>query len=875
MTSTEIRTQFLEFFRSKGHKIVPSAPIVNKDDPTLMFTNAGMNQFKDFFLGNQTPDNPRIADSQKCLRVSGKHNDLEEVGRDSYHHTMFEMLGNWSIGDYFKEEAIAWAWELLTEVYKLDKSRIYVSIFEGDASEGLKPDLEAKEIWKKWIPEDRILFFDRKDNFWEMGETGPCGPCSEIHIDLRPDEQRSKVDGATLVNQDDPLVVEIWNLVFIQYNRKADGSLENLPAKHIDTGMGFERLCMAMQQKTSNYDTDVFTPFIAFIEKKSNKKYTYSYAPEAMTDIAMRVVVDHIRAVSFAVADGQLPSSNGAGYVIRRILRRAVRYYYSFLDISEPFMYQLIPLMADYFKGIFPELHAQQSQISNIVKGEEKAFLNTLENGLKRFENLEVVDGLINGKDAFELYDTYGFPIDLTQLIAEEKGMKVDLEAFQQAMAAQKDRARADAKREVGDWVELQNHEVQFVGYDQLEVDQTQVVKYRTVKVKGKDQFQLVLATTPFYPEGGGQQGDKGYLQFGEERIEVLDCKKENDLIIHLVKSMPSQFDHSLRAVVNAQKRRNTENNHTATHLVHAALRQVLGTHVQQKGSLVTDKYLRFDFSHFQKVSEEEIAEVERIVNQKIREDIPLLEDRSISIEKAKEAGAMMLFGEKYGDTVRMITFDPTYSRELCGGCHVSATGKLGLFKLTSESAVASGVRRIEAITAEAAERYVNEELQELKSIRQQFKNPKDTAKQVQGLNEENKALKKQIDQLMQEKANALKEDLKKAFETVDDYQFLASVLPLNDATSIKNLQYQLEKEVGNSVIVFGAKVKEKPQLSILISKELTESKELNAGSLIREIAKEIKGGGGGQAFYATAGGKDANGLQAAITRAKELLQEK
>ena len=872
MTSTEIRQQFLDFFAAKGHKVVPSAPIVNKDDPTLMFTNAGMNQFKDYFLGNQVPDNRRITDTQKCLRVSGKHNDLDEVGRDSYHHTMFEMLGNWSVGDYFKKEAIDWAWELLTDVYGLDKDRLYVSIFEGDKNDNLPVDDEAKSFWLKHVPAERILEFDRKDNFWEMGETGPCGPCSEIHIDLRADEARKAVDGATLVNMDDPLVVEIWNLVFIQFNRKADGSLEALPEKHIDTGMGFERLCMALQNKQSNYDTDVFTPFISLIEQESGVKYGFSYAADAMSDIAMRVVVDHIRAVCFTVADGQLPSSNGAGYVVRRILRRAVRYYYSFLGIKAPFMYKLVDKLADYFKGTFPELEAQKEQVAKIVLAEEKAFLNTLENGLKRFENLQLSNNTISGADAFELYDTYGFPIDLTEMIALEKGYNVDQKGFEAALLKQKERSRADAKREVGDWIEITSDSVDFVGYDEVSVENALVVKYRTVKVKDKDQYQIVLNKTPFYAEGGGQVGDTGCLFFGEERIVVMDTKKENDLIIHFVKNLPSNIESAVRGEINIDKRRLTENNHSATHLMHAALREVLGEHVQQKGSLVNEKYLRFDFSHFQKVTEEEIRAIESLVNKKIRENIALDEARAIGIEEAKAAGAMMLFGEKYGDVVRMITFDSDYSSELCGGCHVPATGKIGLFKITTETAVAAGVRRVEAVTAQAAEAYVNKEIDTLNAVRSNFKQAKDAPKQVAALIEENKNLKKEIEQLMQAQANALKSELLGAFENLNGINYLGKVLPLSDGNAIKNLQFQLEKEVGNAVIVFGAEVKGKPQLSIMISKELAASRDLNAGTMIREAAKAIKGGGGGQAFYATAGGKDASGLQAAVDQAKSML---
>ncbi len=874
MNATQIRQKFLDFFASKEHKIVPSAPIVNKADPTLMFTNAGMNQFKDFFLGNGVPPKPRIADTQKCLRVSGKHNDLEEVGIDSYHHTMFEMLGNWSFGNYFKEEAIAWAWELLTKEYGLDPSRLYVSVFEGDKKDGLEADMEAVGYWKKWIPEDRILYFDKKDNFWEMGETGPCGPCSEIHIDLRDDEARQKVDGKGLVNMDDPEVIEIWNLVFIQFNRKANGGLEPLPQKHVDTGMGFERLCMAIQNKKSNYDTDVFTPFIQFVEKASGIPYTFKYEPEAKTDIAMRVVVDHIRAVSFTIADGQLPDSGGAGYVIRRILRRAVRYYYSFLNIKEPFLYQMVPLLADAFEGVFPELKAQVEQVGKIVLAEEKAFLQTLDRGLGLFESLDVKDGVIDGKAAFELLDTFGFPIDLTRLMATEKGWTVDEAGFKAALNEQKERSRADAKKEVGDWQMLNDEPgVDFIGYDKLSLEGARVLKYRTVSVKQKEQYQIVLDRTPFYAEGGGQVGDTGLLWFGEEKVPVLNTQKENDLIIHYVKNLPAQIDTPVKAEVNRNRRHLTENNHSATHLLHAALRQVLGDHVQQKGSLVNEKYLRFDFSHFQKVSEEELAQIEKIVNQKIRENIALEEARSIPIAEAQAAGAMMLFGEKYGDSVRMITFDSEYSRELCGGCHVPATGKIGLLKITSEGGVAAGIRRVEAVTADRAEAYLNEELGELQAIRGLFKNPKHTAKNIAALMEENKKLKKELEKLQAAQAGGLKDDLVKKAEQLDGINFIASRLPLNDPKAIKTLAYQIEKEMGNALIVFGAEVKGKPQLVVTISESLIEAKDLHAGNLVRELAKEIKGGGGGQAFFATAGGSDATGLDSALAKAKEMVQ--
>lgn len=883
MTSQEIRKKFLDFFASKGHKIVPSAPIVNKDDPTLMFTNAGMNQFKDFFLGNATPDNPRIADTQKCLRVSGKHNDLEEVGTDGTHHTMFEMLGNWSVGDYFKKEAIGWAWELLTEWYGLPKDRLYASVFEGYEPEGLERDTEAAGYWEEWVPKDRILYFDKKDNFWEMGDQGPCGPCSEIHIDLRSDEERAKVDGATLVNMDHPQVIEIWNLVFIQFNRKANGSLEELPAKHVDTGMGFERLCLVLQGKTASYDTDIFTPIINFIEKTSGIKYTASYEKGAKTDMAIRVVADHIRAVSFAIADGQLPSNTGAGYVIRRILRRAVRYYYSFLGIQEPFLHKLLPLLADYFGDVFPELTSQKEQIAKIIQGEEKAFLNTLDNGIRRFENLSSKDGVIAGEDAFELFDTYGFPIDLTRLMASEKGWSVDEPGFQKAMQAQKDRARAAAAKQVGDWFVIDDSaEVEFVGYDHLAIEGATVQKYRTVKTKKGEEYQVVLNKTPFYGESGGQRGDTGLLWFGEEKIPVLGTQKENDLIVHTVKKLPEDPSANVRAEVNAGKRQATSSNHSAVHLMHAALHGVLGDHAVQKGQDVDDKRLRFDFSHFGKMTEEEIAKVEGIVNQKIRDNIALEEERNMPIEEAKNAGAMMLFGEKYGDTVRMITFDKDFSRELCGGTHVPATGEIGVFKILAETGVAAGIRRIEAITSTAAEKHLNKELAELNTIRTLFKNPQNAAKQVADLQEENKALKKQIEQLLNEQANALKGQLLGKVENISGVNFLAAKVPLGDSNAIKTLAYQLEKELGNALIVFGAEVKNKPLLMVTVSKNLTEAQQvdsggwsgngLHAGNIIRELAKEIKGGGGGQAFFATAGGKDASGLDAAIEKAKSVL---
>ena len=792
---------------------------------------------------------------------------------DSYHHTLFEMLGNWSFGDYFKEEAIAWAWELLTEVYKIPKDRLYVTIFEGSDADGVPFDSEANDFWKKWVPQDRILAFDKKDNFWEMGATGPCGPCSEIHVDMRPDSEREKLDGAKLVNMDDPYVIEIWNLVFIQYNRKADGSLEELPEKHIDTGMGFERLCRVLQGKDSTYDTDVFAGAFAKIQEVSGIKYEGSFDPDAKQDIAMRVVADHIRAVAFAIADGVMPSNTGAGYVIRRILRRAVRYYYSFLDIKEPFLHSLVHVLADDFANVFPEIKAQESFVAKVVLEEEKSFLRTLATGLRRMENLDVKNNLIDGKTAFELFDTYGFPIDLTRLIASEKGYKIDEEGFEKELLAQKTRSRDDAKREVGDWmVLLDDPKVEFLGYDTLAVNDAKVVKYRTVMVKGKPQYQLVLDKTPFYAEGGGQVGDKGQLEINGETIQVYDTKKENDLIIHYVNQLPQKADGFVFAQVNEEKRTQTANNHSATHLMHAALREVLGEHVQQKGSLVNEKYLRFDFSHFQKVTDEELAKVEQIVNQKIRENIPLGEARNIPIAEAQEAGALMLFGEKYGDHVRMITFDPNYSRELCGGIHVPATGQLGFFKFTSESAIAAGVRRVEAVTGVAAEAYINGQLAELSAIKALFKNPAHPAKRVAALVEENKNLNRKIEGLVAASAKNQAKELANEFVETNGMNVLIKQVEVPDAKALKSMAFDLEKSKKNAVVGLGANIGGKPQLLVVIAKELVASKDLHAGNLIREIAKSIKGGGGGQPFFATAGGSDVTGIPTALNLLKEKL---
>ncbi len=872
MTSKEIRQTFLDFFASKGHKIVPSAPIVNPSDPDLKFTNSGMNQFKDFFLGNQTPDVRRVADTQKCLRVSGKHNDLEEVGIDSYHHTMFEMLGNWSFGDYFKKEAIDWAWELLTEVYQLPKDRLYVSVFEGDEKAGLDADTEAVEYWKKHIAEDRILYFDKKDNFWEMGETGPCGPCSEIHIDLRTDEDRAKIDGATLVNMDDPLVIEIWNLVFMQFNRMADKSLVELPEKHIDTGMGFERLCMALQGKSSNYDTDIFTPFFDFLEKESGIKYTYSYEPEAMSDIAMRVVTDHARAVSFAIADGLIPSNKDEGYVIRRILRRGVRYYYSFLNIQAPLIYKMVPLLAGSFKEIFPELIQQVEHIKKLVLAEEKQFLRTLSSGLKRFEKLDIQNNTVSGVDAFTLKDTYGFPIDLTELIATERGYKVDRKGYDAELEKQRNRASADARKSVGDWHELSETDgVDFIGYTLLYSDDSHLVKYRTIEVKGKPQYQLVLDKTPFYAESGGQIGDTGLLWFDDEKIAVINTQKENDLIIHQVNKLPENKHANVRAEINTKRRTAISQNHTAAHLLHSALHRVIGKHAVQRGQEVRDDKVRFDFSHQEKPSAEELVRIEKMVNEKIMANIPL-EEKIVSLAEAESSGATMLFGEKYDEEVRMITFDKEYSSELCGGTHVNRTGEIGHFKILTESSIAAGIRRIEGVTGERASAYLNKELETLNQVRDLLKNPKDLVAVISKLQDDNKSYQKEIEKLLAAQASGLKSGLKNEFKAVDGLNLLVTKLPLGDSNAIKTLGYELEKEVGNSVIVFGAVVKEKPQLMVIISQSLVDGKGLHAGQMIRELAKEIKGGGGGQPFFATAGGKDVSGIDKALANVEGML---
>ncbi len=868
-TSGEIRQQFLDFFRSKQHQIVPSAPIVVKNDPTLLFTNAGMNQFKDYFLGNRKPGFPRVADTQKCLRVSGKHNDLEEVGVDTYHHTMFEMLGNWSFGDYFKKEAIAWSWELLTAVYKLDKDRLYVTIFEGDEKDGLPRDQEAYDEWKKLIAEDRILPGNKKDNFWEMGDTGPCGPCTEIHVDCRNDEERKAIAGETLVNNDHPQVIEIWNIVFMQFNRQKDGSLQPLPAQHVDTGMGFERLVRVIQGKQSNYDTDVFTGTIAAVEKISGKKYDFSDSREA---IAFRVIADHIRAIAFTIGDGQLPANNGAGYVIRRILRRAVRYYYSYLDYKQPLLFQLMPLLAAQFETVFPELKAQLDFVTKVVKEEEEAFLKTLDKGLKRIDDLIATGKQIAGKAAFELFDTFGFPVDLTRLIAEENKLTVDEKGFEDEMQQQKNRSRAAGTIDAEDWIVLTEHSFNdFIGYDSLEV-KTRVVKYRKVKAKGKEGYQVVLEATPFYAESGGQVGDTGVLEFEGEDIVVTDTKKENNLVIHFTDKLPAAIGSAVVARVNPVKRHATTVHHSATHLLHAALRQVLGKHVAQKGSLVNEEHLRFDFSHFAKVTDEEMAEIEAIVNEKIRANIPI-HIQEMKKDEAVALGAMALFGEKYGDIVRVVIMDPAYSIELCGGTHAGATGELGFFKIKHEAAVAAGVRRIEAVSGKAAEELINAEFAQIRVIRETLRNPKEISKSIETLLADNTELKKRIESLEAKQLVVLRNELLQKVETINGTRFLGAVVEVSSADNLKKLCFDLKNELNNYVVVLAANVEGKAQVAVLLDEAVSVSKNLDAPKIIKEhIAGLIKGGGGGQKTLATAGGQDASNLLQVISKVKELL---
>ena len=864
MTSQEIRQQFLDFFKSKEHLIVPSAPIVLKDDPTLMFSNSGMTQFKDYFLGYKEPKASRIADTQKCLRVSGKHNDLDDVGRDTYHHTMFEMLGNWSFGDYFKKEAISWAWELLTEVYRIPKENLYVTIFEGDEKENLERDTEAYDLWKQFISEDRIINGNKKDNFWEMGASGPCGPCSEIHVDLRSEEEKSKVSGLDLVNNDHPQVVEIWNLVFMQFNRKADGSLENLPARHIDTGMGFERLCMALQQKESNYDTDVFTPLIAKVEELSGKKYTGILTDEK--DIAIRVIVDHIRAVSFAIADGQLPSNGGAGYVIRRILRRGISYAYRFLDRKEPFLYQLVAVLQEQMGKFFPELEKQGTLVTEVIKSEEESFLRTIETGLIRVDKL-IQQTISEGKkvlpteEVFELYDTYGFPDDLTRIIAEEKGLTIDEAGFEQALNEQKQRSKADSAQKVYDWVTLEEKPENFVGYDKTE-SETYITRYRKVENKDGEFYQVVLSESPFYPEGGGQIGDKGVLENAVESFEVLETKKENGLIISLINGLPKDAGAVFYAKVNSSDRKNSQANHSVTHLLHEALREVLGTHVEQKGSFVGPDYLRFDFSHFSKMTEDELALVEEKVNAKIQESIALQEFRNIPIQEALDRGAMALFGEKYGDNVRMIQFGT--SMELCGGTHVKNTSEIGLFKIVSESSAAAGIRRIEAISGDKSAEYFKNLEKQIAALSQLLKS-KDVVRSIEKLIEENAALKSEVEAFKKEKAKGEIDNWKGAYEQKGDKLLLVKKTSL-DAGSVKDIVFQLKREIPTSITVILSDADNKPMITVGVSDDLAGIYQ--AGALIKELAREIQGGGGGNPGFATAGGKNLDGLENAYQKA-------
>ena len=886
MESSKVRSTFLDFFKSKGHEIVPSAPMVVKGDPTLMFNNSGMAPFKDIFLGNSPIKYPRIADTQKCLRVSGKHNDLEEVGVDTYHHTMFEMLGNWSFGDYFKSEAIAWAWELLTDVYKIDKSRLYVTVFEGDSKENIPFDQEAYDNWKKYISEDRILRGNKKDNFWEMGDQGPCGPCSEIHCDIRTDEERKNRDAKELVNTGHPQVIEIWNNVFMEFERKADGSLVKLPKQHVDTGMGFERLCVVLQGKQSNYDTDVFTPLISEIEKVSGKKYVQgpetTGSEQEKWNIAMRVIADHIRAISFSIADGQLPGNSGAGYVIRRILRRAIRYGYQSLDLKEPFLFKLSKKLSQQLGLAFPELVTQQQLIEKVIREEENAFYKTLEIGLKRIDAVceEMIKSgktkVLEGKLVFELYDTFGFPVDLTSLILRAYGLDIDEEGFQICLDEQKNRSRQAAMVDTEDWVytsetyKSNEHVTEFIGYNYLEAE-VKIIRYRRVKSKSSQVFQLVFDKTPFYAESGGQVGDTGTIERANEVLRVTDTKKENGVIIHTVERLPENLEATYFSRVDTVRRSSTQNNHSATHLLHAALRSVLGTHVEQKGSLVNAEYLRFDFSHFSKLTDLELAAIERMVNEKIRTNIHS-DIQEMPIEAAKKKGAMALFGEKYGDTVRVVTFDNNYSIELCGGTHVDATGQIGQFKITSEGAVAAGIRRIEAITGQQSYDYFKSQDTLIYELKQQLKNPKDILKSVNTLLEENASLQKRVQLFMHEKAQQIKNDLIANVRQKNGMNVITGVIELDSSEEVKNILFELRNQVENMVCVLGNTVNGKPNLSVMLSDNIVKDRNLNAGTLVKELAKDIKGGGGGQAFYATAGGTEANGLKTAVQRLEQLI---
>jgi alanyl-tRNA synthetase len=921
MDCNQVRQTFLDFFKSKGHHIVPSAPMVVKGDPTLMFNNSGMAPFKDIFLGNSPIKYPRVADTQKCLRVTGKHNDLEDVGVDTYHHTMFEMLGNWSFGDYFKKEAIAWAWELLTEVYKIDKDRLYVTVFEGNKDEGLAFDQEAYDAWKQFVGEDRILNGNKKDNFWEMGDTGPCGPCSEIHYDGRSNEERKEVSGASLVNKDNPQVIEIWNNVFMEFERKwkyanaaqdltqfeKDFSgtpeertkaryqkhieltmLEPLPKRHVDTGMGFERLVRVLQGKQSNYDSDVFMPLINKIEELSGHRYNTheeeKHKQHKLVNVAMRVIADHIRTISFSIADGQLPSNTGAGYVIRRILRRAIRYGYQSLNLKEPFMYRLVHTLAHQMGGAFPELNTQRVLIEKVIREEEQSFYKTLEVGLRRIDQVCIDTKnsgkkIIDGKIVFELYDTFGFPVDLTSLIARGYELSIDEKGFEKYLDEQKQRSRMATSVDTEDWVyveenkhlsESQEKETEFIGYDETECE-ARIIRFRKVKARNKEQYHLVLDRTPFYAESGGQVGDAGILENINERVTINDTKKENGVIIHFTDKLPEKISSVFTALVNRERRLYTTNNHSATHLLHAALRQILGTHVEQKGSLVNDEHLRFDFSHFAKITDEELRQIELLVNTKIRENIKS-DIRLMAIDEAKKTGAMALFGEKYGDIVRVVTFDKNYSVELCGGCHVKATGQIGYFKIASESAIAAGIRRIEAITSVKAEEYFDQQEKVLTEVKTLLKNPKDVVKSVIGLIEENNELQKQLNHFMKEKAAAIKKELLASIEKRDSVSFVAEKIQFDSAEEIKNILFEMKNEVPNLFCVLAADVKGKPSISVIINDNLVKEKNLNAGNIVRELAREINGGGGGQPFYAQAGGSKLEGLNSALEKAKKLI---
>ena len=867
MKAQEIRKQFIEFFESKQHTMVVSAPLIIKDDPTLLFTNSGMNQFKDLFLGNAPVKFLRVCNSQKCLRVSGKHNDLEEVGVDTYHHTLFEMLGNWSFGDYFKAEAINWAWEFLVDVCKINPNNLYVTVFEGAKDDGLGMDQEAYDLWKKIIPEDRILMGNKKDNFWEMGKMGPCGPCTEIHVDIRDESEKLKVSGKDLVNNDHPQVIEVWNLVFMEFNRLANGSLQKLPAQHVDTGMGFERLAMVLQGKQSNYDTDVFASLIKKVEELTKIKY----GTNTITDIAIRVIVDHVRAVSFAVADGQMPSNTGAGYVIRRILRRAVRYAFSKLNYNQPLLCQLVDVLAQEMGGYFPEIKSQQVLVEKVIQEEENNFLRTLDKGIDRYQahKSDLKSNVLSGKIAFELYDTFGFPIDLTQLLAREDGLTVDMEEFEAELQIQKDRSRKASLLETDDWYIVNDGDGKFIGYD-FTKSETQILRYRAVKNKGKNLFQIELKESPFYPEGGGQVGDQGWLVSGDQKIKVVDTKKENGVILLSTEQIPVEPQAKIKALVDENTRFNSACNHSATHLLHYALRSVLGTHVEQKGSLVNNNYLRFDFSHFQKVTDEELQQIVTLVKQQIRQNLQLNEEREISIQEAKNRGAMALFGEKYGDKVRMIQFGE--SVELCGGIHVSSTAQIGNFIITSESAVAAGIRRIEAITGDAADAFLQNELNTLKEIKSLLKNPKDVLQQIQILQDEKSVIEKQFSELINEKASLIKNNLSAKIENRNGVEVLIEKIEINSADAVKDICFQFKQKHPNLLMILGAEINQKPNLSVIIGDELLQKGTFKANEIIKDLSKFIQGGGGGQAFYATAGGKKLEGLNEALQAAQKLV---